>query len=846
MMSDRTAVGRPVWWQALPVWVLIAAFAVTFATLALRRHAALATNGMDLGNVNQALWNTANGDFLTFTNMAPIDNRLALHVEPILLLCVPFYWLGLGGPQLLLILQAIVVGLGAWPLFLLACHLLGTCPVRGVPYSLLPLVFPAAYLLFPALEAAVMYDFHAVTLAPTFLLCAFYALRKGQAGRFALWATLAALCKEDMALCVAMLGVYAALGERRWRWGMLTCLAGVIWFGVAVFGLQPLFSPTGGNVQAGRYAWLGQTPLAILDTLVRRPGLVWDHVWRQADVVSYVGRLLAPTALLAALNPLSWLPALPSLAINLLSDDPFSWRVEEFHYAAPIAPFVFISALYGMRRVGGWLSQHWAATGHYVWLALGLLLLGSSLVYHYGRGFSPLARPYQSWPATAHHQRAQVIFAQVPDQAVLFAQSNLNPHVSSRRWLYQDAGLLTHPLPASDWPAPDSWLFDVSTLVNQGDFQGRLIKGLLASGEVEVQAADDGLLLLKRGTRRTSAEDGLPAAFHDFVRADQGEIEHPLVADFGGAVRLEGFSLRFNRAEEVQPTLYFRALHPLNEDLFLVLYLLDEWGNPLGATIDDQPALVWYPTGRWQPGELVRVTFNTLPWYTRSLSAYRLALGVMHGRDAWEPAARLRPIPPPDTPYAVRLPGDGSLLELARLERHVLTGMPEGGPLMRQFRPPKRQVTMNVPLGGLVNLLGYDLIPPSCSELPPTAPDTGCWLGLVLYWQANQPVTTDYKVFVHLVGSSEATPDATGVVPRIWAQRDQLPDGGAYSLQRWLPGEVVADRVQLILPRALPPGRYDLLIGMYHPATGERLPLLDGDGQLLDDKLTLRQRVYVP
>ena len=83
------------------VWLLILAFVITFATLSLRRHAALGTNGLDLGNIDQALWNTARGDFLAFTNMthiAPIRNRLALHVEPILLLFVPFYWFGFGGP----------------------------------------------------------------------------------------------------------------------------------------------------------------------------------------------------------------------------------------------------------------------------------------------------------------------------------------------------------------------------------------------------------------------------------------------------------------------------------------------------------------------------------------------------------------------------------------------------------------------------------------------------------------------------------------------------------------------------------------------------------------------------
>ena len=173
------------------VWLLILAFVITFATLSLRRHAALGSNGMDLGNVNQALWNTAHGDFMAFTNMAPIRNRLALHVEPILLLFVPFYWVGLGGPKLLLVVQAIVVGVGALPLYWLARDVISNQQI-GKPanqqapssksqvsllptsYSLLLIVFPLAYLLLPALEAAVMYDFHAVTLAATFLLFAFY------------------------------------------------------------------------------------------------------------------------------------------------------------------------------------------------------------------------------------------------------------------------------------------------------------------------------------------------------------------------------------------------------------------------------------------------------------------------------------------------------------------------------------------------------------------------------------------------------------------------------------------------------------------------------------------------
>lgn len=825
----------------LIVWGLILAFVITFSILSLRRHAALATNGMDLGNVNQALWNTAHGHFLAFTNMAPVRSRLALHVEPILLLFVPFYWIGLGGPELLLVLQAIVVGLGAFPLYWLASDailnpkspisLLPPYRDGATPYSWLPLVFPLVYLLFPALEAAVMYDFHAVTLAPTFLLFAFYFFEKERLGPLALFVALAMACKEDMGLTVAMLGVYMMLARRRWRWGSLTLLVGLAWFAIAVFLIQPRFSPTGGNIQTDRYAWLGDTPLTMLDTLLRRPGLVWDRVWRGANLPGYLGGLLIPTAFLSVLGPLAWLPALPSLAVNLLSDNPFTWRLEDFHYAAPLVPFVLIATVHGVRRLAGWAARRSQMLGRYVLIVACCLVLIASLVYHYARGFSPLALPFQVWHISEHQRQAQVLFAQVPPSAALFAQSNLNPHLSGRQVLYQEPALLIDPELRDGLPPPDYLLFDVSSLVNQDDFQRFIASELLAGGEFGPALALDGFLLLERG----AAAKSLPDEFFDFVHADSEEITYPLVADFGDAMRLHGFDLRFNRSEEVQPVLYFEALRPLDEDYFISLYRLDGGGTPSGATVEDQPALVWYPTHRWQPGELVKVTFNTFPWYTRDLSVYRLAVGVMRGRDPWQPAARLTPSlgDETDSPYTLRLYDGGTLLELARLHQTSVLGItaarPVGGPAEREFRRPRPETHLDVSLGGEIRLLGYDMAPIDCGPAVLPGDEDGCRMELVLYWRAQRTINTDYTVFVHVVG-----PDGA-----IWGQRDAPPDGGAYPTQRWAVGEVVADPVRVALPPDLPPGPLEVVVGMYLPDTGQRLPALDDQGQAVDDKIEL-------
>ena len=86
---DSTKLNRhPAAWL---VMLLIILFALFFSALALQQHRTFQTNGLDLGNVDQALWNTAQGRFLHFTLMTPVQSRLALHVEPILLAFVPLF-----------------------------------------------------------------------------------------------------------------------------------------------------------------------------------------------------------------------------------------------------------------------------------------------------------------------------------------------------------------------------------------------------------------------------------------------------------------------------------------------------------------------------------------------------------------------------------------------------------------------------------------------------------------------------------------------------------------------------------------------------------------------------------
>ncbi|MBC8448786.1 MAG: hypothetical protein H8D78_13645 [Chloroflexi bacterium] len=86
-------------------------------------------------------------------------------------------------------------------------------------------------------------------------------------------------------------------------------------------------------------------------------------------------------------------------------------------------------------------------------------------------------------------------------------------------------------------------------------------------------------------------------------------------------------------------------------------------------------------------------------------------------------------------------------------------------------------------------------------------------LHLTLYWQFLSPMEEDYTVFTHLL----QPPD------HIWAQEDAQPQDGQAPTSTWQPGQIIEDHYRLTLPAETPPGVYEIEIGWYLPATGDRL-----------------------
>ena len=94
--------------------------------------------------------------------------------------------------------------------------------------------------------------------------------------------------------------------------------------------------------------------------------------------------------------------------------------------------------------------------------------------------------------------------------------------------------------------------------------------------------------------------------------------------------------------------------------------------------------------------------------------------------------------------------------------------------------------------------------------------------GVEIIWQGSAEMSESYRVFVHLLAHDGA----------ILAQSDTIPAAWTRPTTGWQPGEYITDSHQLSIPQELPPGAYQLRIGMYLPG-GSRLLTSDGNDSVL-------------
>jgi hypothetical protein len=117
--------------------------------------------------------------------------------------------------------------------------------------------------------------------------------------------------------------------------------------------------------------------------------------------------------------------------------------------------------------------------------------------------------------------------------------------------------------------------------------------------------------------------------------------------------------------------------------------------------------------------------------------------------------------------------------------------------------PPPVEHSRPAGFGPAIRLRGFDDGPAQRGQA----------LRLVLSWEAQSAPPADSMLFAHLLGPGG----------RRYAQLD-LP----YATSAWKPGRFVATELPIAIPADAPAGTYQLAIGLYDPASGQRLALSAG------------------
>lgn len=124
------------------------------------------------------------------------------------------------------------------------------------------------------------------------------------------------------------------------------------------------------------------------------------------------------------------------------------------------------------------------------------------------------------------------------------------------------------------------------------------------------------------------------------------------------------------------------------------------------------------------------------------------------------------------------------------------------------WTPPNGMTPVAATWSGVAELVGY--------ALDDTALRPGQTLRLTLVWRSLGEVDTSYKVFVHV------TDEAGNIV----AQHDSAPALGTLPTDVWVSGEYIEDVHPISIPANLGAGTYTIRVGLYNPATGQRVPII--------------------
>lgn len=412
--------------QQVVLALLIIAYIIYFTSTSFLRYDNFYTGRFDLGNMDQTVWNTIHGRiFKTNSDIGAIISRLAVHADFILIFLSPLYLIW-EHAKMLLLLQTVILGVGAFFVFAIAKHVLKNAN--------LSLTLAIAYLFNPSVNFVNLYDFHAVSMSTTFLLAAFYFVQKNRYPITLVFLILAGITKEQVWLIVTLLGLYALVKDTPCIRSILVKRAfGITVFIGSVFIFYYLIWHAIPNVRGGEhfalsfYSGFGDRPTSVIKNILTSPDKILNIILEKERLI-YLKNVFLPVGFL----PIFAFPFLFfasfDFAINLLSSNSNFYQIY-YQYTSTITPFIFISSIFGIN----YIKSRFPNIPTIVYASY---LILATIYSSYSFGPLPFAKNPNIAMFTKPQKDAKAIenfLNTIPKSYTVSATNNIGSHVSQRQ-----------------------------------------------------------------------------------------------------------------------------------------------------------------------------------------------------------------------------------------------------------------------------------------------------------------------------------------------------------------------------------------------------------------------------
>ncbi|MFH1367447.1 MAG: DUF2079 domain-containing protein [Patescibacteria group bacterium] len=600
------------------LWLIIIIYILLFSCFSLYKYISYNYIGLDLSIYNQVFFNSSQGHLFGLT-IHP-HSYLGDHFELIIAFLLPFYFI-LKTPITLLILQTIILGLSAYPLFLIARLRLS---------KNISLFVSIVYLTNVFIHNINTYEFHILPVAIPLLFLMFYFYQKNRFGLFMLFLGLSLLVREDVSLVIFAFGFFALTEKKSLKWIIPPIVIGLLWF-ILSLKMTAFFSGYSQYKFIRYYGWLGQDLKSIVLAIINHPGLVFRHFFSGANISFLVG-LFLPFGFLPLLKPKYLLPAsIIILQIILLSSA--GALALEIHYTSLIIPFLFIALIYSMEKILYHSNKNkvlvYLQNEKIIFITILLLISIYSSLY-IGPAYYLITDLFKYPAAREEISLRNDLIKNIEPNASVATGFNFIPKLSSRENVYslhyQYLGKKQYS--DEDYRIPenvDYLLFDLNDFVYYHylyrEYDEKNIEG--AKRIRELIAKDFGLtnyigkfILFQKNMsdaveRPYSIINKLPA------EAEQMNLKLKDNIALIGQERknISEISINNNSYRVLPVSLYWQSLEKTKNDYQMKAVFLK---NNKIAYEQDYPLSGFYPTHDWQPGEIIKVNHQFLmPTYLK-------------------------------------------------------------------------------------------------------------------------------------------------------------------------------------------------------------------------------------